>query len=511
MNEFTSRYSDQISGVITGFDRLVFRGNLSLIHDAGMKGYLWANGVAWKDYAEHVADVSRQVKLAALAPIESAGRPVRYLSNGKESKEEIARAIALQDGITSGPICALTAVEPCLTWRVAGNRETKKLRLIRDIRQCLFVYHYWIDAVFGFMSARLQTWFPFALYVYMNGRAWLARQMDQAGMRYQRHDNCFSWTEDFSRAQALMDEQLKTDWATTLNGCASRIHPLFPRLTAHYPMQYHWTVFQSEWAMDIVFRDPEFLRRLYPQLIHLGMVGLSSPDVMRFMGKKVSSRGNGFGPHAHEVISDMKVRSEGVRIKHRLGKNSIKLYDKAYAVNGAVASRGDAECAGAVPRVSPQSGRGRRPHEVAAAARRHCRSASEGGGFAEGPRPLLHSSGAGRRYHHAARDYRFGGKASAPRRPVRQGAPPVRERRSGIAARRRPRRVHHQRPAQPRPAGTAVFRAGRGQTGGATAFCRCLPQTQTPTTSSPRGCAGTRSCSSPRTRAGSPVDFASST
>jgi len=49
MNEFISRYSDQISGVITGFDRLVWRGNLALNHEAGMKGYLWANGIAWKD------------------------------------------------------------------------------------------------------------------------------------------------------------------------------------------------------------------------------------------------------------------------------------------------------------------------------------------------------------------------------------------------------------------------------------------------------------------------------
>jgi hypothetical protein len=66
------------------------------------------------------------------------------------------------------------------------------------------------------------------------------------------------------------------------------------------------------------------------------MVGFSSPDVMRFMDKKVSARGDAVGRHAHEVVSDMKVRSEGVRIKHRLGKNSIKLYDKAYSQQGAV-------------------------------------------------------------------------------------------------------------------------------------------------------------------------------
>jgi hypothetical protein len=160
--------------------------------------------------------------------------------------------------------------------------------------------------------------------------------MDQAGMRYQRHDNCFPWIEDFGRAQALMDEQLKTDWAASLDACASSAHPLLAELCANYPMRYYWTVFQSEWAMDIVFRDPEQLRRLYPQLIHLGMVGFSSPDVMRFMDKKVSEKGKTSGPHMHEVVSDMKVRSEGVRIKHRLEKNSVKLYDKAYSPCGAV-------------------------------------------------------------------------------------------------------------------------------------------------------------------------------
>lgn len=336
MNEFTARYNDQLSGVLTGFDRLVFRGNLALNHESGMKGYLWANGVAWKDYATHVKQVSEQVTEASLASMKAAGRPTPYLASGKDSKEKMARAIALKDGITEGPVCAFRAVEPCLTWRVSGNRQTRKLDLLRGMRQCLFVYHYWIDAVFGFMSARLQTWFPFALYVYMNGREWLARQMDQAQLSYLRHDNCFPWIADFPRAQGLMDEQLKTNWTTALDACATRAHPLLAQISAQYPMQYYWTSFQSEWAMDIVFRDPEQLRHLYPQLIHLGMVSFSSPDVMRFMDKKVSEKGKTCGPNMHEVVSDMKVRSEGVRIKHRLGKNSIKLYDKAYSVAGAV-------------------------------------------------------------------------------------------------------------------------------------------------------------------------------
>jgi hypothetical protein len=336
MNDFTSRYSDRISGVLRGFDRLVLRGNLPLNHEAGMKGYLWTNGIPWKDYPKHVADISQRVKQASLEAVQAAHRPILYLSSGKDSKEQLAREIARRDGIGSGPICAFTAVEPCYSWRVAGDRDTKKLRLLRSMRQCLFVYHYWIDEIFGFMSARLQTWFPFALYIYSNGRERLARQMDLAGLRYHRHDNCFSWIEDFPHAQTLMDEQLKTDWASALDACTQRAHPLFAELTANYPMRYYWTCFQSEWATDIVFRDPEQLRRLYPQLIHLGITGFSSPDVMRFMDKKVSRTGETPGPQAHEVVSDLKIRKEGVRIKHRLGKNSIKLYDKAYSGRGAV-------------------------------------------------------------------------------------------------------------------------------------------------------------------------------
>jgi len=70
--------------------------------------------------------------------------------------------------------------------------------------------------VFGFMSARLQTWFPFPIHIhiYRNGREWLARQMNEVGIRYRRHDNCFTWIEDLPRAQALLGQKLKVNWGS---------------------------------------------------------------------------------------------------------------------------------------------------------------------------------------------------------------------------------------------------------------------------------------------------------
>jgi hypothetical protein len=71
--------------------------------------------------------------------------------------------------------------------------------------------------------------------------------------------------------------------------------------------------------MDPVFRDAEQLRRLYPQLVHLGMTGFSSPDVLRFMGKRVRPDGTTVRMHELPIGSDLKVRPNGVRIKRRLG------------------------------------------------------------------------------------------------------------------------------------------------------------------------------------------------
>jgi hypothetical protein len=203
-------------------------------------------------------------------------------------------------------------------------------------RKCLFIYQYWVHPVFGFMSSRLQTWFPFPIHIYLNGREWLARQMERAGMRYRRHQNCFTWVEDFARAQQLMDEQRKVNWAKHFDGISSQIHPLFSEIGEKYPLSYRWTCSDSEWAMDLVFRDAAQLRKLYPQLLHLGMVSFSSPDVLRFMGKKVSRHGTACGGFELPITTDLKVRTQGVRIKHRLGPNSIKLYDKAYDELGAV-------------------------------------------------------------------------------------------------------------------------------------------------------------------------------
>ena len=55
-------------------------------------------------------------------------------------------------------------------------------------------------------------------------------------------------------------------------------------------------------------------------------------DGMRFLGCKGLATGAIHGNFAGQVVSDLKVRPEGVRIKHRVNGNSIKMDDKQGSV-----------------------------------------------------------------------------------------------------------------------------------------------------------------------------------
>jgi hypothetical protein len=320
-------------GALSGFDRLVFRGTLRrLAHRGGMMSYLWSAKVLLKDFREHVLDMSGRVKAASEALAEKTGRPLVYLPSSATDKEAAAREIARRDGVGAGLVCIFSAVEPCSSYEIVRNRKDKRLDLEPAWRKCLHLYHYQLHPQLGFMHARIQTWFPFSIQICLNGREWLARAMDEAELGYVRRENCFTWLEDACATQRLMDRQLQAAWPELLSGIARSLNPGHDAMFSASPMDYYWSTHQSEWATDILFRDAASLERLYPRLVRHGLESFLSPDVMRFLGRKVPASGKPHGRLEADVVSDMKTRPEGVRIKHRLGSNSIKMYDKQASV-----------------------------------------------------------------------------------------------------------------------------------------------------------------------------------
>ncbi len=330
-NAFIHKHQAKIIGILHGFDRLRFSGCLrALYHVPVMKEYLDQCQVLFKDFKGFALNLTGKVKAATLALAQRAGRPVVYLPSSNSSKEAVALSLAHKDGIESGLIGVLSCVENCRTYTVGGNPQTKHLELQLKWGKCLHYYFYFQHPRFGLMHVRLQSWFPFLVNVCLNGREWLVRQLQQVGLDYEQRDNCLAWVEDVARAQKLLDQQWQVAWNQELEKLLRQVHPLDQTIRQPLGLKYYWTVCQSEFASDVMFKDEASLQQLYPGLVHHGITSFQSPDVLRFLGYRPPQQG--VGKFLGEVKSDYKHRPEGVRVKHFAAGNSIKIYDKQGSV-----------------------------------------------------------------------------------------------------------------------------------------------------------------------------------
>ena len=320
-------YKQKIMGAIRGLDRIRFRGTLRwLANESGMRTFLSSQRILFKDFKQWAEGLTFSIRESCHNYADQLGIETRYLRSGAVDKEKLARGIAKQRGITTGPICLLSVVEQCISPTVKGNRATKKLELKMVPRKCIWLYHYFNHPEFGFGHVRLQSWLPFNIFICLNGRHWLERQLIKHNIAYVKDGNCFPWIEDIEAAQGLMNKQLETSWSDMLNGLVTEAYPDLYSLLPLRP-DYYWSADETEWATDIMFNSTEALDSLYPSLIHHAMRVSDSPAVMRYFGRR-DNRGRA----PEEIVSDYRRRYEGIRIKHWKNRNSVKMYNKSGSI-----------------------------------------------------------------------------------------------------------------------------------------------------------------------------------
>ena len=332
-SSFVTQHAADVIGVLSGFDRLRLMATLRPLYQPSlMMRYLSRVNVLLKDFAAFAAGWTERIRAAAHQLAEQSNRPLLYLHGSTERKELLARDQARRDGLTHGLIGIWSVVEPCLTYFVRKDRPQRKLVLRLEPGKCLHYYFYFLHEQLGLLHLRLQTWFPFALHLCLNGRHWLARQLDQARIGYVQRENCFPWIEDPAKAQVLARAQLQSSWPALLQPLLEQCHPHAAQLCRPLALTYYWSVSESEYATDVMFKSPAALARLYPRLVHQGIQHFGSTDVLRFLGHKVQANGRVHGNHQGEILSSLKHRPEGLRLKHQANGNSVKLYDKQGSV-----------------------------------------------------------------------------------------------------------------------------------------------------------------------------------
>jgi len=154
VDRFVARFRSQITGVLSGFDRLVFRGTLrSLVRKGGMYAFLCRASVRLLDFKSFVVKTSDEVKRAALADAERLGRPIRYLESSHIKKDALAEQLLSEHPVDSGLVCAFKTVEPCMSFEYHRSHDKKERGLRLRPAKCLHVYQYFIHPAFGLMGA----------------------------------------------------------------------------------------------------------------------------------------------------------------------------------------------------------------------------------------------------------------------------------------------------------------------------------------------------------------------
>jgi len=337
MDIFLNQHKKSILYVINMFDRVIFKGYLSSFFPKGaFQRYLSKRGVLLKNAKAFLEAETSEIKEHAEQTAKKQGRPFIYLDAShthskkgqakNDSKEAMALSIAKRDGITSGLVCVFSVLENCSSFTVKGNHETHKLEAVKKKTKCLHLYWYHIDPVFGWMHIRIQTWAPYSMQIYINGREWLSRELTKRGVDYERSDNKILWVSDHKKTEKLCEKFSHIDWPKYLHRYAKMANPLLPAIYHANFGHYWWGIDQAEYATDVLFKSRAEIERILPDLVTVSMTGFGATDVMRFLGRK---------PHGNfkgEVIVDHKKRSEGCRVKFSLNSNSSKFYDHLNAL-----------------------------------------------------------------------------------------------------------------------------------------------------------------------------------
>jgi hypothetical protein len=304
------------------YDRVIFKGYLPF----GGDGHLntWVDGrlrIRRKDFLPALSRLSEQLVQHARQQAEEAGAPYLYLqgADAKGKEQRVAR-IAAERKHLPGLLAILCCQETCRTVKLRHAEGRPRLQFARRPQRVL--YYYYLDPQFGRMHVRLETWFPFTVQVYVNGHDWLSRQMQAHQLGFEQQDNAFTQLDDPEAAQRLADHFLRVRWQGQLTAWARRVNPVLNH-EWFQGMAYRWVIDQAEYSTDVLFRDAEALKSLYPRLLDHAAVNFSAQDILTFLGRRLHPRFDG------EVITECKKdRWPGARIKHRMKGNWLKMYDK---------------------------------------------------------------------------------------------------------------------------------------------------------------------------------------
>jgi hypothetical protein len=329
MKKLIERFSDLVKGTITGFDRIVFKGFiLPLMSARGAMEFCGIKGILNKNYKKWMMEQSACLnETANKYGKEYCGRGIIPIPTWRIRKEELAHQRQESEQIESGLIGIWSCLESASSYRAHYCEKSGYPQLRNYQTRCKHLYFYFDHHEYGFMNIRLQTWFPYHIQICLNGREWLRRCLERQGIDFVVQGNKFLHIADYDEAQAVLDKQLDVRFANMLDGFIPIVFPMMHDILGPH-LSYYWTMWQSEWATDLIFSSPKALNAIMDSLLrHAHMTGTST-HVLRYLDRPLTSAGKPYARSKDEVLTRVTDFNDGIRVRHWVDKNSVKVYNQ---------------------------------------------------------------------------------------------------------------------------------------------------------------------------------------
>jgi len=329
MNMFVAKFRDVVKGILTGFDRIVFKGTILPLMDAkGAMSFCRAHGIRNKDFKSWAMEQTAQVVESAQCYSQThCGQDIQAILSSKIRKEDLAHQRQRELAIASGLIGVWSAMESCWSFKARYSAQAGHPQLHRDWTKCKHLYFYFDHEQYGFMNIRLQTWFPYHIQIALNGREWLRRSLEQEGVDFVARGNKFVHIDDYALAQGLLDHQLDTRWEPMLGKFLATVFPAKRAILGPH-LSYYWTLWQSEWATDLIYPSPKDLAPIMDSLLRHAFMTGTGERVLRYLDRPLKKNGTPRANMNHEVTSRLLDFHDGLRVRHWVDGNSVKCYNE---------------------------------------------------------------------------------------------------------------------------------------------------------------------------------------
>jgi hypothetical protein len=133
------RYTDQIAGVISCYDRLIIEGTLpGWCFDQGMTSFLNAYQIKIFDYPQFALGLREKIRENAENIAQEQGIEIEFIRKiDAFRKEARIKSILKQRGTTPGLVHIFSAMEVCTSYKPWHDKKTKKTFLKYDTGKCL--------------------------------------------------------------------------------------------------------------------------------------------------------------------------------------------------------------------------------------------------------------------------------------------------------------------------------------------------------------------------------------